>query len=84
MTRKKVGRTPGVGQIRGRAKKIKPKNEKTKSTEVVYHSTKEIKVERALIENFIGLQKVMVSLSAKFDNLSSQISNLLHLFELSA
>ena len=57
---------------------------KSKSTEVVYHSTKEIKVERELIENFIGLQRVMVSLSSKFENLSSQISRLLNLFEVSA
>lgn len=56
----------------------------SKSTEVVYHSTKEIKVERELIENFIGLQKVMVNLSVKFDSLSSQISKLLDLFEISA
>ncbi len=62
----------------------KKKGVKTRSTEVVYHSTKEIKVERALIENFIGLQKVMVNLSAKFEALSSQISRLLDLFEISA
>ena len=62
----------------------KKKGGKTKSTEVIYHSTKEIKVERALIENFIGLQKVMVSLSSKFEALSSQISRLLDLFEISA
>ena len=75
---KRVGR--GV-----RAKSIKKRiNPGAKSTEVVYHSTKEIKVERALIENFIGLQKVMVNLSNKFDNLSSQISKLLDLFEISA
>lgn len=57
---------------------------KAKSTEVVYHSTKEIKVEKALIDNFIGLQKVMVNLSNKFDSLSDQISKLLDLFEISA
>ena len=57
---------------------------KARSTEVVYHSTKEIKVERELIENFIGLQKVMLTLSAKFEALSSQISRLLDLFEISA
>ena len=80
--------SPKRGRIRGRAQSIRKKTsrgkERTKSTEVVYHSTKEIKVERALIENFIGLQKVMINLSAKFDNLSSQISNLLQLFEISA
>ncbi len=73
------------GQARGKVKSIrKNKRKGKKSTEVFYHSTKEIKVERALIENFIGLQKVMVGLSAKFDSLSSQISSLLQLFEISA
>ncbi|MGA2130498.1 MAG: hypothetical protein ABSG05_02710 [Candidatus Pacearchaeota archaeon] len=68
-----------------KAKSIKKKlNPGAKSTEVVYHSTKEIKVEKALIDNFIGLQKVMVGLSTKFDSLSDQISKLLDLFEISA
>ncbi|MFH1710960.1 MAG: hypothetical protein ABH840_01485 [Nanoarchaeota archaeon] len=82
---------PSPQRITGKAKSIRRKTsqrskgkEKTKSTKVIYHSTKEIKVERALIENFIGLQRVMVNLSAKFDSLSSQISNLLQLFEISA
>ena len=69
----------------GKARSIRKKTKSgSKSTEVVYHSTKEIKVERELIENFIGLQRVMVNLSAKFDSLSSQISRLLYLFEISA
>ncbi len=42
------------------------------------------KIENALIENFISLQKVMVNLSVKFDNLTTQISKLLELFEISA
>lgn len=67
-----------------RAKSIKKKPSKKTKTEIVYHSTKEIKVEKALIDNFIGLQKVMVNLSSKFDNLSNQISKLLDLFEISA
>jgi len=41
-------------------------------------------INRKLIENFISLQKVMVNLSAKFDNLSDQIAKLLELFEISA
>jgi len=41
-------------------------------------------IEKALIENFIALQKVMTNLSIKFDNLSTQISKLLELFEISA
>ncbi|MFH1917889.1 MAG: hypothetical protein ABIJ14_02175 [Nanoarchaeota archaeon] len=40
--------------------------------------------ERILIENFVSLQKVMVNLSIKFDNLNNQISKLLNLFEISA
>ena len=41
-------------------------------------------VERALIENFVALQKVMTNLSMSFDNLSGRISKLLDLFEMSA
>ncbi len=39
---------------------------------------------KVLIENFVGLQKVMVNLSVKFDDLSNKISKLLELFEISA
>ncbi len=42
------------------------------------------RIETALIENFISLQKVMVNLSVKFDGLTNQISKLLELFEISA
>ena len=59
-------------------------NSKGKVTRVIHESTREIKIDRALVDNFIGLQKVMVNLSAKFDNLSGQISKLLELFEISA
>ncbi len=41
-------------------------------------------VEDILVENFVSLQKVMTNLSIKFDNLSTQISKLLELFEISA
>lgn len=70
-------------------KKVKRKvkksvSKKGKTTKITYQSTKVIKVEKALIDNFIGLQKVMVNLSSKFDNLANQISKLLELFEISA
>lgn len=39
---------------------------------------------KILIENFVSLQKVMVNLSTKFDNLTNQTSRLLELFEVSA
>lgn len=41
-------------------------------------------VEKTLVENFVSLQRVMVNLSSKLDNLTSQISKLLELFEISA
>ncbi len=41
-------------------------------------------VERILIENFVGLQRVMTKLSERFDHLSGKISELLELFEESA
>lgn len=47
-------------------------------------SEKDLKLEKALIENFVSLQKVMVNLSVKFDDLSSKISKLLDIFEISA
>lgn len=40
--------------------------------------------EQLLIENFASLQRVMVNLSSRFDELSNQISQLLNLFEVSA
>ncbi|VVB79492.1 Uncharacterised protein [uncultured archaeon] len=40
--------------------------------------------EKILIDNFIGLQKVMVNLSMKFENLSDNITKLLGVFENSA
>lgn len=40
--------------------------------------------EKILVENFVALQKVMVNLSIKMDNLTNQISSLLSLFEISA
>jgi len=41
-------------------------------------------IQLALIDNFISLQKVMANLTVKFDVLSSNISKLLELFEISA
>jgi hypothetical protein len=59
---------------------------KKKKTKATAHTTvhQEIKIERALTENFVALQKVMTNLSVKFDSLTEQISKLLELFEISA
>jgi len=43
-----------------------------------------LNTQRVLIDNFVSFQKVMVNLSLKFDNLTTQISRLLDLFEISA
>jgi hypothetical protein len=40
--------------------------------------------EELLIENFVGLQRAMINLSMKFENLSDNISKLLNVFEVSA
>lgn len=47
-------------------------------------SMKNNDINKILVENFVSLQRVMTNLSVKFDNLSSQISKLLELFEISA
>ena len=62
-------------------KKIVIKPSKEKSTDI---PRKNQDVENILIENFVSLQKVMSNLSVKFDSLTTQISKLLELFEMSA
>ncbi len=47
-------------------------------------SEKEENLSRILIENFVSLQKVQTNLSTKIDDLSTKISKLLELFEISA
>lgn len=46
--------------------------------------SKPLNIERTLVENFVGLQKVIVNLATKLDNLSNQMAQLLNLFEISA
>ena len=43
-----------------------------------------IEINQALIDNFINLQKVLTNLSIKFEDLSTNMSKLLQLFEISA
>ena len=69
------------------ASKAKSSLKRKKKTKTATSSSKkriEIKIDKALTDNFIALQKIMVNLSTKFDNLSNQISKLLELFEISA
>ena len=61
------------------------KKEVKKSSPLNKKNDKEDKnLEKILIQNFVSLQKVMTNLSVKFDELSTQISKLLELFEISA
>ncbi|MBI3623312.1 hypothetical protein HY212_04525 [Candidatus Pacearchaeota archaeon] len=51
---------------------------------IVHHVSEEPKVDRVLIENFVSLQRVLTNLAVKLDGVSSQMSKLLDLFEISA
>jgi len=64
----------------GDKKRKKRKNSARKKA----NSINTFEVQKLLLENFTGLQKAMTNLAIKFESLSSQISNLLEVFELSA
>jgi len=99
MVKKKRGKK-GVVKKRKATRKIKSpktigeiskKKQKRRRVKRIIHPIKYIRlpreesqVEKTLIENFVSLQKIMVNLSSKLDNLTNQISNLLGLFEASA
>lgn len=62
----------------------KPKRRRKRRVSRVPLSQEDANTEKILIENFVALQRVMTHLSEKFDNLASQISKMLNLFEISA
>jgi hypothetical protein len=64
--------------------KSKNKTKRPARKRSVSYSREVPDVEKILIENFVSLQKVMSNLSIKFDDLTTQISKLLQLFEISA
>jgi len=65
-------------------KKVNHSKKKEKIVHSVPLSKEDRNTEKILIENFVALQRVMTNLSEKFDGLSTQISKLLNLFEISA
>ncbi len=69
---------------KSRAKTTHKRKAKTKKTRSSPRKRAEIKIDRALTDNFITLQKIMVNFSTRFDVLTNQISKLLELFEISA
>lgn len=67
-----------------KAKSAHKKKTRAKTTTSSSKKRSGIDINKALTDNFIALQKIMVNVSIKFDNLSNQIAKLLQLFEISA
>ncbi len=65
-----------------KASSKKKKSVRKKTTRKKSSST--LNIEKALVENFVALQKVMTHTATKLDKLSDEISKLLKLFEDSA
>jgi hypothetical protein len=77
VTKKKVVRRKAVPKKVIAKKTVRKKQ--TRANVIKPRSTEDL-----LVENFVSLQKVMVNLSSKFDNLSKRMESLLDLFEISA
>jgi hypothetical protein len=82
-TSKKRG-TKSRGKTSHKKKTTTKKARAKKTTRAAPRKRSEIQIDRALTDNFITLQKIMVNFSTRFDILSNQISKLLELFEISA
>ena len=65
-------------------KRVSKKKVIKKKTSLRKSQPKKSNTEKILIENFVSLQKVMLNMSIKFDDLTKQISSLLNIFEDSA
>ena len=83
MTKKSVHKKTIITEVVEK-KPVKKKTTRKKTTRSAPRVQASSKIENALVENFVSLQKVMVNLSVKFDDLTKQISKLLELFEISA
>lgn len=55
-----------------------------KNVKKIIKVSKSSKTDKMLMENFVSLQKVLLNMSMKLENLTGKISNLLELFEISA
>ena len=76
--RKKQGTTKAPAKIIKKTLSLAP------VPKLVHHKQTSSNIDRQLADNCIALQKVMVNRSTKCDNLTTQISKLLSLFEISA
>lgn len=72
-----------VEKPKKKTSKRKTKKVSRKKTVTKKHPSDD-RIEKALIENFIGLQKAITNMAVRFDGLSDQMSKLLNLFEVSA
>lgn len=83
---------PGHHESKSKKKKVARKKRKRtsphKAQKVIVREVlvpaKESKVDAILIENFVALQRVLTNLSVKLDNVATQMTKLLDLFEISA
>lgn len=67
-----------------KSKRGKKEVERKAISSSVSKDIRQASIEKSLIENFVSIQRVLVNLSVKIDNLTGQISKLLELFEISA
>lgn len=65
-------------------KKVAKKKEATKTSSIKSKIKTTHNIDKRLIDNFVTLQKVIVNMSIKLDNLAGQLAKLLDLFEISA
>ncbi len=76
---KKTVKKTTTTQTNNKGRSVTPKKVSTAPKKLTAKQREEL-----LLENFVGLQRVMVNLSIKFGTLSDNISKLLEVFELSA
>src|SRR3989344_4954553 len=76
VTKRKTPKRRKAVQQNKSVAKIKPNQQNS--------SSRASKIDKAIVENFVSLQKVMTNLSVKFNDLSDNISKLLDVFEISA
>ena len=82
--KKSVEKKTIITEVVEKKHSVKKRKSSPKKAHKPHKSESDIRIEKALVDNFVSLQKIMVNFYSKFDELSSQISKLLNLFEISA
>lgn len=65
-------------------KRTRKKTSSAKTRAESHEESHDSKINKAVLENFVSLQKVMTNFVVKMDSMTTQISKLLELFEISA